>query len=61
MKLSNLTQEELANFLYEMESTGYPLKVRSMTVKSRKRRDEVTLYVDFDISAFKVAGTPEEQ
>jgi len=61
VKLSNLTQEELPSFLFEMESTGYPIKVRNMTVKSRKRSDQVTLNVDLDVSAFKLASAnPEE-
>lgn len=60
VKLSKLTQAELAEFLYEVESAGYPLRIRSLTVKSRKRGGEVTLNVDMDISAFRLSAPPEE-
>lgn len=61
VSLSKLMQEELATFLYEMESSGYPLRVRTMTVKSRKRAEEVTLNVDLDISAYQLStGVGEE-
>ncbi len=60
VKLSKLTQEELANFLYEVESAGYPLRIRTMTVKSRKRGGEITLNVDLDISAFRLSAPSEE-
>lgn len=61
VKLSRLTQEELATFLYEMESTGYPLKVRMITVKARKRAEETTLNVDMDISAYKLIASSGEE
>jgi len=61
VKITKLLQEELADFLYEMETTGYPLRVRSMTVKTRKRSGEVTLNIDLDIAAFKISqGTGEQ-
>lgn len=60
VSLSKLGQSELATFLYELESTGYPLQVRTMTVKSRRRADEVTLNVDLDIAAYKLISATEE-
>lgn len=60
VSLTKLGQAELATFLYEMESTGYPLQVRNMTVKSRKRAEEVTLNVDLDIAAYTLVTESEE-
>ncbi len=60
VKLSKLLQDELASFLYEVESAGYPLRIRTITVKSRKRGGEITLNVDLDISAFRLSAPPEE-
>lgn len=54
VKLSRLLQDDLTSFLYEMESTGYPLKVRTLSVKARKRGDEVQLGVDMDIAAYRI-------
>ena len=51
---SKLTLSEYANFLYEVEAVGYPLKIRTVKVKRRAHDDEVTLDVDMDISAFRV-------
>lgn len=53
--LSNLTLEEYSSFLYEIETAGYPLKIRSTKVRSRSRgADPKTLMVDMDISAFRL-------
>lgn len=54
VSLSKLTVDEYAGFLYEVESVGYPLKIRTTRVKRRQRGEEVTLDVDMDISAFRV-------
>lgn len=52
--LSNLTLEEYSSFLYEIESVGYPLKVRSTKVRVRLRGPDKMLMVDMDISAFRL-------
>lgn len=52
--LSKLTVAEYANFLFEVEAAGYPLKIRSTRVKRRARGEEITLDVDMDISAFRI-------
>lgn len=54
VSLSKLTLGEYSSFLYEMESAGYPLKVRSTKVKRRVKGEEVTLDVDMDISSFTI-------
>jgi len=52
--LSTLTTDELSSFLFEVETSGYPLQIRTFKVKSRTRKDEKTLNVDMDIAAFRV-------
>ncbi len=54
VNLSNLTTEEFAKFLFQTETSGYPLKIQTSTVKTRKRRDEVTLNLSLDIAAYKL-------
>ncbi len=54
VSLSNLTTEEFAKFLFQTETSGYPLKIQTSTVKTRKRRDEVTLNLSLDIAAYKL-------
>ena len=52
--LSNLTTEEFGKFLFQTETAGYPLKIQTSTVKSRKRQEEVTLNLSLDIAAYKL-------
>ena len=54
VSLSNLSTEDLASFLYEIETAGYPLKVRTTTVRVRTRAGEKVLSVDLDVSAFRL-------
>ena len=54
VNLSNLTTEEFAKFLFQTETSGYPLKIQTSTVKTRKRREEVTLNLSLDIAAYKL-------
>lgn len=54
VSLRKLTTEELSNLLLEIETAGYPLRIKTLSVKARKRSDEVTLNVDMDISAYRV-------
>lgn len=52
--LSQLTTDEMSTFLFEVETSGYPLQIRTFKVKSRKRKGEKTLNLDMDIAAFRV-------
>lgn len=52
--LSQLSTDEMSNFLFEVETSGYPLQIRNFKVKSRTRKGEKTLNVDMDIAAFRV-------
>lgn len=61
VSLSKLTLSEYSSFLYEMESAGYPLKVRTTKVKRRVKGEEVTLDVDMDISSFIITDDSGSQ
>ncbi len=61
VSLRKLTTEELSKLLFEIETAGYPLRVKTLSVKARKRSDEVTLNVDMDISAFRVLDASAEE
>jgi hypothetical protein len=52
--LSKLTTDELSNFLFEVETSGYPLQVQTFKVKSRVRKEEKTMNLDMDIAAYRV-------
>lgn len=59
VSLSNLSQEEVAKFLYAIETSGYPLKIRSCNMKTRKKKGEKSLEMTLDIAAFKLVETEE--
>lgn len=54
VSLSNLTSEEFAKFLFQTETSGYPLKIQTSTIKRRKRSDGVNLNLNLDIAAYKL-------
>ena len=54
VSLSNLTTEEFAKFLFQTETSGYPLQIQTSTVKRRKRSDGVNLNLNLDIAAYKL-------
>jgi hypothetical protein len=51
--LNDISLQQLSEFLYEAEASGYPLKIRSTKVKTRTKKDEKLLQVNMDISAFR--------
>jgi hypothetical protein len=51
--LNDISQQQLASFLWEAEASGYPLKIRTTKVKTRAKKDEKLLQVNMDISAFR--------
>lgn len=53
--MSKLTESELANFLYEIETEGFPLQITQLEVKARKRGESMELRVDMDISAYQLS------
>ena len=56
MKLTHLSQQELADFVAEVEGSDMPLRIRSFKSRTRKRKGEITLQVDMDISGYKVVA-----
>ena len=54
VSLKNLSTEEFSKFVYEIESTSYPLITQTTTIKRRKIRDEVTLNVTLDVSVYSL-------
>ena len=54
VSLDGMSLAELTEFLYEVETSGYPLRIKTFRVKTRSRRGETTLNVDMDISAFQI-------
>ncbi|MFT4979414.1 MAG: hypothetical protein ACI8S6_005324 [Myxococcota bacterium] len=59
VSLSDLTEAELAGFLYEIETSGFPLQIKTLKIKSRARGGEKTLRVDMDISAYRLIDEEE--
>lgn len=54
VSLSSLSQEEFVRFLFQTETSGYPLQIQTSTVKTRKRSDETELNLTLDIAAYKL-------
>jgi hypothetical protein len=52
--LSKLTVTEMSKLVKELESNGYPLKVRSLKLKTRNSGDEKLIDMNLDISAWRV-------
>jgi type II secretory pathway component PulM len=52
-EFSNLTLEDVSNFLYEIESSGYPLVIQSARFKTRKKSGERVLKLTLAIAAYK--------
>jgi hypothetical protein len=54
VNLSNLTTEEFAKFLFQTETSGYPLQIQTSTIKTRKRSGAKQLNLTLDIAAYKL-------
>ncbi|MEL6345023.1 MAG: hypothetical protein AAFV53_18030 [Myxococcota bacterium] len=54
VSLSEVGQQELAEFLYEIETGGFPLQIQSTKIRVRTRKGEKSLRVDMDISAYRL-------
>ena len=52
--LSKLTLEDATNFLYEIETSGFPLVVRTAKFKTRKRNDEREIKLTLDIASYSL-------
>ncbi|MEC8191224.1 MAG: hypothetical protein VX944_11800 [Myxococcota bacterium] len=50
--LSKLSLEDATNFLYEIETSGFPLVIRNAKFKTRKRNDEREIKLTLDIASY---------
>ena len=58
VSITRLSVQEMTRFLAEVESKGYPLRIRSFKVKTRSRSDEPKqVDVSMDVSAFKILAS----
>jgi type II secretory pathway component PulM len=60
VRLSQLQQAELNAFLYHAETQGYPLQIKGMKIKTRKKEGDVLLDVEMDVSAYSVTSATVE-
>ena len=58
--LNDISLQQLSEFLYEAEASGYPLKIRTTKVKTRTKKEEKLLQVNMDISAFRAVQEGSE-
>ena len=58
VSLSKLSVNEMARLLKEVESNGYPLKVRSLKLKTRNSGEEKLVDMNMEISAWRVVEAP---
>lgn len=54
VKLSRVTLEQMVSFLYQVEATGYPLKITSAKFKRVKVSGEWLLSVTLEIAAYRL-------
>jgi hypothetical protein len=59
--LSKLELSELSDFLYEVETAGFPMQIKTLKVKTRTKKGERTLSVDLDIAAYTLLDTEESE
>lgn len=59
--LSKLELSELSDFLYEIETAGFPMQIQALKVKTRTKKGEKTLSVDLDIAAYTLLDTEESE
>ena len=59
--LSKLELSELSDFLYEVETAGFPMQIQTLKVKTRTKKGERTLSVDLDIAAYTLLDTEESE
>lgn len=52
--LDKVSLEQLTNFLYEIEATGYPLRIRSTRVRASGPPGSRVLTVTLELSAFRL-------
>lgn len=61
VELERVTVQQLTDFLYEMESSGYPLKVRSTHLKTLTAAGVKVLNVSMEVSAYRLIEAAAEE
>jgi type II secretory pathway component PulM len=61
VQLSRLNLDQLGSYLFEVEASGYPLKVRSTKVKTLVVAGQKTLDVTLEVSAYRLVEKTEEE
>ncbi len=59
VSLSKITLEQALDFLYEIEATGYPLRVTNANFKVVKVKGEKVLNMKLEIAAYSLVETEE--
>ncbi|MFT5582681.1 MAG: type II secretory pathway component PulM [Cognaticolwellia sp.] len=57
IKLTRVTLDQLVGFLYQVEATGYPLKITSAKFKRVKVSGEWMINVTLEIAAYRLLNT----
>lgn len=60
VQLSKVTVEQFSNFLYEAETTGYPMTIQSTKVKTTLAGGAKLLEVTLEISSYRLVEPTEE-
>lgn len=55
--LSKLSLEDATNFLYEIETSGFPLVIRNAKFKTRKRNDNREIKLTLDIASYTLTDS----
>jgi type II secretory pathway component PulM len=60
VELSRLSLQQLVDFLHEVETAKYPLKIRAAKVKTQTLAGQKVLNVTFEVSAFRLVEAAVE-
>lgn len=58
VEVSKVTVAQMTSFLYEVETGGYPLKVRSSKTRTVAGNGEKVLNLSLEVSAYKLVDAP---
>lgn len=58
IEISKITLQNLSDFLYEVETAGYPMKIRSMKTKTVTAAGSKVLNVTLEVASYRYAATP---
>jgi type II secretory pathway component PulM len=61
VNLSRVTLDQFLDFLYQIETDGYPLRITDSSVKGVSRSESMMLNVKLDIVSYKLLDSEEEE